>query len=151
MIKGVIFDFNGTMVFDSHLHQAVWVEFVEKLSGYTLDTANFTYTASDGTQYKYIASTGLTIKTEDETLADVYYLTDLEGNPVYFPKTKLGDMTGSNNVINSLTKRITLKEVIDEETMGSNLFFKHIQDETIATLPNAINRVCRQGRRSRAF
>ena len=114
-------------------------EYGEKLSGYTLDTENSTYTAPDGTQYKYVASAGLTLETEDETVADIYYLTALDGTAVYFPKTKLGDMAGSNNVINSLTKRITLKDVIDEETMNSNMFFKHVQDETIETLPNAIN------------
>ena len=117
----------------------VYNEYGEKLSGYTLDTANETYIAPDGTQYKYLSSAGLTLTTEDETLADVYYLTDLSGNAVYFTKTKLGDMAGSDNVISSLTKRITLKEVIDEETMNSNIFFKHVQDETIETLPEAVN------------
>ena len=30
MIKGVIFDFNGTMVFDGHLHEQAWVEMIQK-------------------------------------------------------------------------------------------------------------------------
>ena len=117
----------------------VYNEYGEKLAGYTLDTANETYVAPDGTQYKYVASAGLTLTTEDDTLADVYYLTNLNGTAVYFSKTTLGDMAGSDNVISSLTKRITLKEVIDEETMNSNIFFKHVQDETIETLPDAVN------------
>ena len=117
----------------------VYNEYGEKVSGYTLNAASSTYTAPDGTQYKYVASAGLTLNTEDNTVADVYYLTNLEGTPVYFAKTTLGDMAGSSNIISSLTKRITLKEVIDEETMNSNLFFKHVQNETIETLPNAIN------------
>jgi hypothetical protein len=117
----------------------VYNEYGEKLAGYTLDTANETYVAPDGTQYKYVASAGLTLTTEDDTSADVYYLTNLNGTAVYFSKTTLGDMAGSNNVISSLTKRITLKEVIDEETMNSNIFFKHVQDETIETLPDAVN------------
>lgn len=41
VIKGVIFDFNGTMVFDSHIHQAVWVEYIEKLSGHKLTDDEF--------------------------------------------------------------------------------------------------------------
>lgn len=30
MVKGVIFDFNGTMVFDGHLHERAWVEMIHK-------------------------------------------------------------------------------------------------------------------------
>lgn len=117
----------------------VYNEYGEKLSGYTLDTENSIYTAPDGAQYKYVASSGLTVETEDDLLANVYYLTDLEGNAVYFSKTKLGDLTGSDNVISSITKRVAIKDVMDEETMNSNVFFKHIKDETIETLPNAVN------------
>lgn len=114
-------------------------EYGEKLaSGYTVDTANALYTDSDGNQYKYVAAAGLTVETKDG-IAPVYYLTNLEGAPVYFTKTKLGDMAGSDNVITSLTKRITIKEVMDEETINSNKFFKHVKDETIESLPNAIN------------
>lgn len=41
MIKGVIFDFNGTMIFDSHIHQAVWAEYIERLSGKPLSDEDF--------------------------------------------------------------------------------------------------------------
>lgn len=30
MTKGIIFDFNGTMVFDAHLHEKAWVEMLKK-------------------------------------------------------------------------------------------------------------------------
>lgn len=30
MVKGIIFDFNGTMVFDAHLHEKAWVEMIKK-------------------------------------------------------------------------------------------------------------------------
>lgn len=30
MKKGVIFDFNGTMVFDGHLHERAWVDMIQK-------------------------------------------------------------------------------------------------------------------------
>lgn len=32
-IKGVIFDFNGTLIFDSHIHRAVWRDFIPALTG----------------------------------------------------------------------------------------------------------------------
>lgn len=30
MVKGIIFDFNGTMVFDGHLHEQAWVDMIKK-------------------------------------------------------------------------------------------------------------------------
>ena len=30
MVKGMIFDFNGTMVFDAHLHERAWVDMIKK-------------------------------------------------------------------------------------------------------------------------
>lgn len=33
MIKGVIFDFNGTLFWDSHMHYDAWIEFSKKLRG----------------------------------------------------------------------------------------------------------------------
>lgn len=33
MIKGVIFDFNGTLFWDSHLHYDAWIDFSKKLRG----------------------------------------------------------------------------------------------------------------------
>lgn len=32
-VKGVLFDFNGTMIFDSAIHRAVWRDFMPKLTG----------------------------------------------------------------------------------------------------------------------
>ena len=121
------------------LGDKVYNEYGEKLYGYTLDTDNATYVAPNGKEYKYVASEGLTVNTEDKQTATVYYLTNMAGDPVYFSRTTLGDMAGSDNVITSLTKRIMLKDVISDEAMNSNLFFKHVQNETIETLPDAIN------------
>ena len=33
-MKGIIFDFNGTLFFDSHMHYDAWRIFSEKLRGY---------------------------------------------------------------------------------------------------------------------
>ena len=35
MIKGVIFDFNGTLFWDSHMHVEAWREFSKRLRGYS--------------------------------------------------------------------------------------------------------------------
>lgn len=32
-VKGVIFDFNGTLIFDSHIHRAVWRDFIPAHTG----------------------------------------------------------------------------------------------------------------------
>ena len=121
----------------------VYNEYGEKLDGHTVNTETSVYTDSDGNQYKYVASTLPAIETADGN-ATVYLLTDLEGNEVYYKKTTLGDMSGSNNIITSLTKRITVGEVIDEETINTNKFFKHVKDETIDSLPSAIDNLTLQ-------
>ena len=35
-IQGVIFDFNGTMIFDSPIHRAVWHDFIPEHTGQTI-------------------------------------------------------------------------------------------------------------------
>lgn len=116
----------------------VYNEYGEQITG---SVNSGVYTDASGNQYAYDPSTVIdTIETKDGT-ANVYYLTDMAGNPVKYSKTVLGDMAGSDNVITSLTKRITVGEVMDEETLNSNKFLKHVKDETIDTLPSAIDKL----------
>ena len=35
MVKGIIFDFNGTLYWDSHLHYEAWREYSKMLRGYS--------------------------------------------------------------------------------------------------------------------
>ncbi len=74
-----------------------------------------------------------------ETLTgDVYYLSATDGTKLYYEKTSIGALTGSDNVISNMTTRITVGEIMNAEDMEKNMFLKHVTDETIDTLPYAI-------------
>lgn len=109
------------------------------VKGYVLDTQAKTYTDGDGMTYTYeIDPTSRTIDTEDDGKAYVCYLSK-DGKAVNFAKTSLGDMAGSDNIISNLTKRIKIGEIMSEDDLAENKFLKHVKDETVETLPSALN------------
>jgi hypothetical protein len=109
------------------------------VKGYVLDTQAKTYTDGDGTTYTYeIDPTSRTIDTADGGKAYVCYLSK-DGKAVKFAKTSLGDMAGSDNIISNLTKRIKIGEIMSEDDLAENKFLKHVKDETVETLPSALN------------
>ncbi len=122
----------------------------------TLDYANHTYTVkvTEGegeeatittTVYKFVdlpsGVTPTTLTLKDGTVATYYYLTDQADNAVYYEGTTLGDLSGENNTISMLTKRLTLGELLGEDSVNDNIFLKHVKDETIDTLPDAIEKL----------
>ncbi len=122
----------------------------------TLDTANKTYTVTvkEGTGasqtttttvYKYTETpaegtpaTPATLMIEGVGEATYVFLTDEAGTPVYYGTT-LGELSGYENKISMLTKRLTIRELLGDAETEDNIFLKHVQDETIDTLPDAIN------------
>ena len=90
-------------------------------------------------QYDPTASFGtLDVKVDGtKKTANLFYLKDEAGNKVYYEKTTLGDMSGNDSPISKLTKRLTASEVLGKDLSG-HTFFKHVQNETIADLPDAV-------------
>lgn len=119
------------------LNGAVYNEYGEAVaSGYALDESAKTYVDADGNEYTY-ADGGLgTVKTAAGN-AQLYYLSN-ENGAVYYKKTALGDMAGSNTLISNLTSRLTVSEVMDEASLAENKFLKHVKDTVIDELPEAI-------------
>ncbi len=111
-------------------------EYGEALGG-NVSVANGTYIEGDTTFTFDPAAPVGTVKTADGD-ATTYYLTNADGK-VYYKKTSLGDMAGSDNLISNLTKRLTVGEIFDDDTMDTNRFLKHVKDETIDSLPTAID------------
>ncbi len=117
-----------------------------------LDYANKTYTVTlkeeteDGglevtderVYYFDLTSPQGTLIVKDGKTATYYYLTDENGNRVDYEPTTLGDLSGENNTISMLTKRLTLEELLGTDTVNDNFFLKHVKAETIKTLPDAI-------------
>ena len=125
----------------------VYNEYGELLSGCTVNPERKIYVDASGNEYTYAIGTHegaiQTLETEDGEIANVYYLYN-ENGAVPFTKTVLGDFAGSDNIFTNLTSRITVGEVMDEETVESNKFFKHVMNETIDDLPEAINNLTLQ-------
>lgn len=86
--------------------------------------------ASLGTVQVQIEIGGTTTK-HDATL---YYVQE-KGENVYYAPTTIGDMQ-NEDVLSKLTGRLCLKDVMD---VGDNKLLKHLSNETINDLPDAIN------------
>ncbi len=80
----------------------------------------------------------LTLKIGDVEVEAPYYYLELNGNPVYYQSTTLGELSGENNAISLLTKRLTLGEILGKEAVENNIFLSHVQNETIDGIPAAI-------------
>ncbi len=116
----------------------------ERLYGHKLlNTQNRFYTDAKGNSYIYGTEVIGQIETADG-LVNQYYLYELNGDPAKYPRASLGDMAGSENLITELTKRITLGELMDDDTLSHNVILKHLQNETMDTLPDAVENLTLQ-------
>ncbi len=99
------------------------------------------YTVGDKT-YGLVANSslgtvGVKITSGDSTTteqATLYYVQD-NGVDVYYTPTTLGDMQNAT-ILSNLTGRLTLSDVMD---VGEHKLLKHLANETIDDLPDAIN------------
>lgn len=73
-----------------------------------------------------------------EADAKLYYLNDENGGKVKYSPTRLGDLSGSDNALSKMTERLTLGEILGEDSVKDNKIFKHLKDSTVEDLPNAI-------------
>ncbi len=103
---------------------------------------------------KQTATQTITITTKDaegkevkeDVEATVYYIlkdaTVTEGKPediyVYYEATTLGGLN-SNNMLGKITARLTIGELMKKEEIEKNMFLKHLQNETVDDLPEAVS------------
>ncbi|MBO5411788.1 MAG: hypothetical protein J6A38_01730 [Clostridia bacterium] len=126
-------------------------------AGYALNFANKTF-VENGVEYKISTQAvdafgapatvkigeKLVVGTEhtyEPVYATLYYLTDANGNPVNYEKHTLGDLSGTNNLISSISSRLTVSEVFGEEKTAGNSILKHLGECTIEGLPSAVERL----------
>lgn len=110
-------------------------EYGEALGG-TVTESTRTYVDANGVTYKYGNTAIDTVATADGD-ANVYYLFDASGNVLKYKKTSLGDLTGSDNLISRISTRLTIGEIVEIDESGNSLL-KHVKNETIESLPTAI-------------
>ncbi len=100
-----------------------------------VDKENKTLTV-DGKTYKYDTTTPVR---EIDGGVKYYYLFEADGvTKVMYEARTIEELSGENNAISMLTERLTIKEILGEDATQDNIFLKHVQDETISSLPNAI-------------
>lgn len=117
----------------------VYNEYGEPLSGGTLDGLTYTYKDNGGT-VKLTEYPGITVATADGD-AQVYLLSDEQGNALMYEPRLLNELTGNSPVLANITSRLTIGEVMDETDVQENIFLKHVADTTIADLPEAIEKL----------
>ena len=101
-------------------------------ASYTQDGKTYDLTAdgSLGTVEIKITEGSTTTKLD----APLYYVS-LQGEKLYYEPTTIGDMENAE-VLSNLTGRLCLKDVMD---VGEHKLLKHLGEETIDDLPDAIN------------
>lgn len=130
---------NAIKVYNEYGEELEKQDVANDIPGWELDTAEKTYTDANGNVYTYVMdSEGRKITTNDKNEAYVCYL-EQDGEAVKFEKTTLGDMSGNDNIISKLTTRIKIREIMNEEDIYENKFLKHVADETLETLPGALD------------
>lgn len=115
---------------------SIYNEYGEKISG---KIANNVYTDENGTEYNLTASTQSPVLTKDGKSASVYFLSYKNSEAVKFPRTSLGDLAGSDNLITNLTGRIQLGEILDAEAIAGNKIFSLLSDVVIDELPDKLS------------
>ncbi|MBQ5929983.1 MAG: hypothetical protein IIX02_04235, partial [Clostridia bacterium] len=109
------------------------------IPGGSADETAKIYTAPDGTQYPYLLKGSKTLPTGEKVY--IRQLADANGNPLYYKPTTIGDFKGDKNIISNLINTLTIGETFDDALLDGNIFLKHVKDETIETLPDAISKL----------
>lgn len=121
---------------------------------YQLDVANKKFTDLNGTQFligkpvlnklnvqetvKIGEKTNSVTGETEDIFAPVYYLTDLNGKPVLYEKTCIGDMAGEDRLLTNFTHRLTVSDVLGEDKASGNKILKHLQNSSIDELDDAV-------------
>lgn len=127
---------NTTKVYNEYGEELTKKDEHNDLAGWTL--TDTTYTDANGNEYTYtVDPAGRTIETKDGD-AYVCYLAQ-DGKAVKFKKTSLGDMAGNDNIVSNLMKRVKIGEIMNEDDLEENRFLKHVKNETVESLPGALN------------
>ena len=101
----------------------------------SVDTEARTFTDTDGMVYNY---RGAGKKKVNGVNCDILALCDDKGEYLKFAPTSIGDLMGDDNAFESLMHTMTISEFFDEELLQENLFLKHLQHQTIESLPDSI-------------
>lgn len=114
---------------------AIYDEEKKLLTGVSVDTAANTYTDAKGNVYAYQKGSAETV---DGKTCDTLLLCDANGEYLKYSPTAVSDLIGSDSVFEKLVSNMTIGDIFDEEAVNDNIFLKHLKDETVESLPDAI-------------
>jgi hypothetical protein len=117
--------------FEKNNPSNIYDEEKNRLSDISVDTAKGVFIDTNGREYPYS-------KKGSSTLNDG---TQLQKITVKYTPTKISDLMGKNNVIETLINTLTIGEVFDDSLLEGNVFLKHVKNETINSLPTAIEKL----------
>jgi hypothetical protein len=127
-----------TIYVAKHDSSIVYDEEYKLIPGASADDTAKIYTAPDGAQHPYVKKGSTEI---NGVPVYIRQLADENGNPLYYKPTTIGDFKGESNIISNLINTLTIGETFDDALLDSNIFLKHVKNETIETLPNAISKL----------
>ena len=133
--KGVTYTIVGDQIIYAQRRVAIvggtlYDQYGEVISGVTLNGTE-SYTLNGTTTTYYLK------QVENSNIYKVYSDSACTTEVKYGPTT-IGDMSGSSNPINNITKVLTLQEIMGDD-VSNNTFLKHLADKTIDELPSALN------------
>ena len=71
-------------------------------------------------------------------MATQYYLNKMDGTPYMYPRMTVGDLTRNESLVDKMTSRLTVIEMLGEDQVVNDQFLKHLGNETVATLPDKL-------------
>lgn len=114
---------------------AVYDEEKKLLEGASVDTTAKTYTDAKGNVYAY--KNGDTITIDGKTCNELF-LCDANGEYLAYSPSSVSDLIGENSVLDRLVNTMTIGDLLDEDAINGNVLLKSIKDETLESLPDAI-------------
>lgn len=93
----------------------------------------------NGKTYKLGTATGKTLTTKDNTTGALYYVVDEFDQAVQFPYISLGDLKGDSPILENMTTRLTLADVLSDEAFVGHNVLAQLKDSTIKDLPNRMS------------
>lgn len=103
-------------------------------------SASNTFVENDAT-YTLGASTGNTLTTKDNTVATLYYVVDEFNRPVNFPYISLGDLKGNSPILENMTKRLTLADVLTDEAFEGHTVLEKLKDTKLENIPTRMEQL----------
>ncbi len=113
----------------------IYNEYAEFVGG-TIDGT--TYTTALGKSYILVDAPDLPPLKTEGGMATQYYLNNMDGTPYMYPRMTVGDLTRNEALIDNMTSRLTVIEMLGEDQVVNDQFLKHLGNETVATLPDKL-------------